>query len=89
MKLRSMVLATCSVLFATTAQAAPGVGGGTLQVCDSDSVPNMTTGWMDSVTLARFDPDLGILTGVDVKLEATITGAASFESLSSSRITLR
>ena len=46
-----------------------------------DSVPFMFTGWTSAVTLDKFDPDLGTLTGVRVTLTGTIFGEAAYESL--------
>ena len=51
------------------------------QVCFTDSIPQMTTGWMDDLTFSKFDTALGILRSVEFRLNTTIVGQASFESL--------
>lgn len=61
------------------------VGIGTLASAQSvsftDTIPLTTTNWSDTVTVSRFDPDLGDLLSVDFELEAFTEGAAMFESL--------
>ncbi|MFN0243837.1 MAG: choice-of-anchor E domain-containing protein [Planctomycetota bacterium] len=46
----------------------------------SDSVPVQTTDWTNSVTLSKFDPALGILTGLRIDLGGHIEGSIFFES---------
>ena len=46
----------------------------------TDSIPLSTTNWTDSVSVSRFDPDLGDLISVDFELEAFTQGSAMFES---------
>ena len=46
-----------------------------------DSVPLQPTNFMSSVTLPKFDPNLGILEKVTVKLAGHVEGMAQFESL--------
>lgn len=57
-------------------------------LCDSDSVPLTPTNWVDSVTVGKFDPDLGILTDVIVTLSGTIQGSAAYESPDASPATI-
>lgn len=50
------------------------------QISFSDSVPLMQTNWSQSVTLPKFDPSLGTLTSVLLKLTGEVNGHASLES---------
>lgn len=47
----------------------------------ADSVPLMTPNWTDSVTLPKFNPGLGELTGVEFWFAGHIEGSAGYESL--------
>ncbi len=51
------------------------------QLCASDSIPSMMTGWSSSVTLPRFDPALGVLKTVSITAESTVSGSAALENL--------
>lgn len=54
------------------------------QVCFSDSIPLQPTNWMQTVTVPKFNPNLGTLQTIDFTLSATSTGAARVESLDNS-----
>lgn len=56
-------------------------GASAQQVCFTDSIPLQPTNWTSSVTVPKFDPNLGTLTSIDYTLSATATGAARVESL--------
>ena len=70
--------------FCTIALISAGMAGFVeaqqLEICDTDSIPLMTTSWADEVELDRFDPNLGILKNVVVTLTGRIVGQAAFES---------
>lgn len=51
------------------------------QICFSDDVPLQPTNWNSSVTVSKFDPDLGILVGIVFTLNGTAQGSAAVESL--------
>lgn len=69
---RTLLALACSPLLAGAAFAG--------QVSFSDSVPVQTTDWTSSVTVSKFDPALGILTGVRIDLDGHIEGSIFFES---------
>lgn len=54
----------------------------------SDSVPLQSTNFNSSVTLPLFDPSIGILEKVTLKLTGHVEGAAKFESLDSEPATV-
>ncbi len=54
----------------------------------SDSVPLQSTNFNSSVTLPLFDPSIGILEKVTLKLTGYVEGAAKFESLDSEPATV-
>lgn len=45
-----------------------------------ETIPLTTTNWSDSVTVSKFDPDLGDLLSIDFELQAFTEGSAQFES---------
>ena len=53
---------------------------GTSTLSFSDSVPLTTTNWDRTVSLTRFDPNLGTLLSVTLKLDGRIEGQAAVES---------
>lgn len=50
------------------------------EVSFSDTVPLTQTNWKKTVTLPKFDPSLGTLTSVLLKLTGEVSGTASVES---------
>lgn len=46
----------------------------------TDTIPLTRTDWNDTLTIPRFDPTVGILTGVEITLTADITGAVGVEN---------
>lgn len=58
------------------------------QVCQVSSVPPQLTGWSETVDVELFDPDLGMLTAVDLQLTATIAGSAAYESTNDNATTI-
>jgi|GEM_PF-1469968 len=50
-------------------------------VCYSDSIQLQTTNWDQSVSIPKWDPELGILHRVEFRLSGTIQGSAAIESL--------
>lgn len=73
--------ATCAtVLLATTAAAD--------QLCFSASIPDETTGWAHALTIPRFDPAKGILTGIRFELNGTEQGSARAENRDSAPATV-
>ncbi len=70
-----MTVSSCAALL-SLASIAPAQS-----VSFMDSIPLMTTNWTDSVTVSKFDPDLGDLLSIDFELSADSQGAAMFESL--------
>lgn len=50
------------------------------QISYSDAAPLMLTNWNQTLTLPKFDPNLGTLTSVLLKLTGEVNGSASFES---------
>mgnify|MGYP001080599603 CR=1 FL=1 len=47
----------------------------------TDSVPLAKTNWTSSITVQKFDPSLGTLTGITFMLTGYVEGSAKFESL--------
>ena len=54
----------------------------------SGSVVSQPLNWNQTVQISQFDPSLGTLTGIDIALDASVTGDASVESLDSAMRTL-
>ncbi|MBK7876149.1 MAG: choice-of-anchor E domain-containing protein [Planctomycetes bacterium] len=52
--------------------------------CFTDSVVLQNTNWTSSVSLPKFDPNLGTLTGIQFQLAGNSTGSARAESLDAS-----
>ena len=55
-------------------------GASAQSVSHTDSIPLMTTNWTNSVTIPRFDPNLGSLQSISFELQAFTQGAVQFES---------
>lgn len=53
-------------------------------VMDSDSFPAQATNWAGFLVVDKFDPSLGTLNSVKVKLEGSVSGTASYENLGGS-----
>lgn len=51
----------------------------TVSFCDS--IPMQITDWNSSVTLPKFDPEMGTLTGVDLKSESNLSRDISLENM--------
>jgi hypothetical protein len=51
------------------------------QNCNNASIPTSTTNWNNSVSIPKFDPSLGTLTGIHFTLAGTATGSAKAESM--------
>jgi hypothetical protein len=58
------------------------------QVCFTDSVALTPTNWTDTMTVSKFDPALGVLTGIDFILSGEEQGSAAVESLDGSPTTV-
>jgi hypothetical protein len=61
---------------------------GTSTVTFSDSVPLTTTNWNRQVSLTKFDPALGTLISVTLRLDGRIEGQAAVESSDTAPITI-
>ena len=72
--------AACAILVAT-ASTSTFAQSNVQQLCFTDSVPTMTTGWNSTLTYPRFDPNLGTLLEVEFQLNSQVNGTAQFESL--------
>ncbi len=60
----------------------------TQTVCHTDSIPLALTNWSSSLTFPKFDPDLGVLVGIEFELSGTAAGSARFESLDAAPATI-
>lgn len=80
------------VTLPSTALVAAGFVAGssqaTEQVCFSDFIPFQTTNWNSTVSVSKFDPELGILTSIYFELSGDVAGSAAIESLDASPITV-
>lgn len=56
-------------------------GQSTQTACHTDLIQTALTNWQGQVTIPKFDPNLGILTGVHFELTGEVTGSAQVESL--------
>lgn len=54
------------------------------QLCSDAEVPLHPTDWSQTIDVPRFDPNLGILTGVSFQLDGTVEGSARVENLDAS-----
>jgi len=54
------------------------------QVCFNDTIPLQPTNWSSSMTVSKFDPNLGTLVSIDFTLSAQSQGDARAESLDAS-----
>jgi len=68
------ILRSCAALLSIAA-IAPAQS-----VSFSDAIPLQTTNWTDSVSVSKFDPDLGDLLSIEFTLDARTEGTAEFES---------
>lgn len=75
-----LFLIMCALLLAQVA-GADTIGYG-------DSIPLQATNWTKSVTVPKFDPALGTLTGIDFYLTGHVEGNAKFESLDAKATTV-
>lgn len=60
----------------------------TQEVCHTDAIPLQLTNWNDSLTIPKFDPQLGLLLSIRFELTGTAQGSAKFESLDASPATI-
>lgn len=58
------------------------------EVTYSGSVPLTTTNWSSSISIPKFDPTLGNLTGLTFSLTGYVQGSAKFESLDAAPATV-
>jgi hypothetical protein len=68
----------CFVLACTA--FAPGFASAD-QVCHTATISSATTNWNNSLSVPKFDPNLGVLTAIQFTLTGTETGSAEAESL--------
>ena len=54
----------------------------------SDTIPPRTLDWEDTLTFSKFPPGLGILTGIDIEINASIDGSLAVENLYDSASTI-
>ena len=80
--LRGGALAALGLVLGTDASAQ------VLEQCHTDSIPLQLTNWSHSLTVPKFDPDLGILVGIRFELTGIAEGAARFESLDAAPATV-
>lgn len=78
---RALLVATLSLVTSPVLTAQPLVLGTHTQ-CVTRSIPASATGWAEDVIIDKFDPDLGLLTGVSFTTTGTLEGTASIESTS-------
>jgi hypothetical protein len=71
---RNAALICCALLLLTVAAFAASVSHG-------GSLPLTQTNWINSITVPKFDPSLGTLTGITFSLAGQVQGLAQFESL--------
>lgn len=74
------------ILAALMGAVSLGAGAGVAradQISFMDTVPLQPTNFNSSVTIPKFDPNLGVLTKVIFKLDGHVEGTAKFESLDS------
>ncbi len=58
------------------------------EISHSAQIPSTPTNWKSSASFPRFDPALGILDAVEVRVSSMITGSASYENMDSTPRTL-
>ncbi len=58
-----------------------GASAQTQQVCFTDSIPLQPTNWSNTVSIPKFDPNLGTLQTINFSLTGNVQGSARAESL--------
>ena len=78
-----------SLSLAGLALFAPDASAQVQQICFDDTIALMPTNWTgQTLTVSKFDPDLGILTGIEFTLDGTAEGSAGIESLDATATTV-
>ncbi|MEM7130744.1 MAG: choice-of-anchor E domain-containing protein, partial [Chloroflexota bacterium] len=50
------------------------------EIIYSDEIGTRRTNWNDSLQIPQFDPNLGILSSIEIRLSANVVGSAAFEN---------
>src|SRR4030095_8565276 len=76
--LRSSIIGS---LFVATIASLPASAG---TLCQTRVVPSASTNWNSSVSIQKFDPALGVLTSISVRLTGNVNGGVNLESTDTS-----